>query len=267
METAVKRTTIVCLSLIFISLMLAFQSVAKVDPKSAVAVWLFDEGKGDTAEDFTGNGNDGKLMNGSKWVEGKFGKALEFNGTNNYVEVSQPKGLPIGSAARTVSLWFKWSDIRWPCPAIQIMGYGANVSGQRLGLTIECSPHGLGIETCLFARTFSWDGDTNWHHLAVAYPEGETTTSGFKIYFDGVLQKAEDRAAPQKLNTTGAPLTIGVLPQALVYYFNGAVDDIAVFDEELSGNDIKDFAKWGLLNASVSPSGKIAISWGRIKAQ
>ena len=44
-----------------------------------VGAWLFDEGKGNIAEDASGNGHDGEIRK-AKWVEGKFGKALKFDG-------------------------------------------------------------------------------------------------------------------------------------------------------------------------------------------
>jgi hypothetical protein len=37
----------------------------------------FDEGSGKDVKDLSDNGNDGTIT-GAKWVEGKFGKALEF---------------------------------------------------------------------------------------------------------------------------------------------------------------------------------------------
>ncbi|MDE0018028.1 MAG: hypothetical protein OXU51_17735 [Candidatus Poribacteria bacterium] len=36
-----------------------------------------DEGNGKATEDFSENGFDGELNGGAKWVDGKFGKALE----------------------------------------------------------------------------------------------------------------------------------------------------------------------------------------------
>ena len=267
MKLVAIKLTFFYLCLITISLMLVFQSVAKVDLKSAVAVWLFDEGSGDDAKDFTGNGNDGKLINGPEWVEGKFGKALKFDGIDDCVDVSSQNGFPKGSDARTISLWFKWSEIKWPSPGVEIMGYGTNSNSQRLGIWIDSS-HALGIETCNYGRVFSWDGDTNWHHLVAAYPEGETKTDKFKLYFDGVLQAGKDIQSIQTLNTSSKPLAIGVLPDPKVYYFNGIIDEVAIFGEELSGDDIKGIMRGGVLNASaVSPSDKLTISWGRIKAQ
>ena len=34
---------------------------AEIDPQTIVAIWTFDEGKGDIAGDFSGNGHDGKM--------------------------------------------------------------------------------------------------------------------------------------------------------------------------------------------------------------
>jgi len=266
MKTISAKLTFFYLCLIIISLILLSNSVARVDPKSAVAVWLFDEGSGDVAKDFTANGNDGMLVNGPKWVEGKFDKALMFDGVDDCVDVSSQSGFPKGSDARTVSLWFKWSEIKWPSPGIEIMGYGTNSNSQRLGIWIDGS-HALGIETCNYGRVFSWDGDTNWHHLTAVYPAGETKTDKFKLYFDGALQSGEDIGSIQTLNTSSKPLAIGVLPDPKVYYFNGTIDEVAIFSEELSGDDIKSITK-GILNATaVFPSGKLAISWGSIKTQ
>ena len=102
---------------IAISLMVIIQSDAAVDLETARVIFLFDEGNGNTANDHSGNGNDGKLVNKPKWVAGKYGKALEFNGADNYVEVETPHELPIGAAPRTICFWFKWSKVAWPeCP-------------------------------------------------------------------------------------------------------------------------------------------------------
>jgi len=260
-----KRKSLI--GLVCVSLVLTSLSYAKFDIESAVAIWLFDEGNGEEAKDLTENGNDGKLLNGPKWVDGMFGKALSFDGVDDHVEVSSPTGLPAGANERTISLWFKWSAVKWPSPGVEIMGYGANANSQRLGLWIDSS-HALGIETCNYGRVFPWGGDTDWHHLAVVYPPGETSTTKFKLYFDGVLQPGSDIGTAQTLNTASSPLAIGVLPTPKVYYFNGIIDEVAIFSEALSEEYIKNINKRGIVNAAtVSPSGKLAAAWGNIKTQ
>ncbi len=49
------------------------------------AYWKFDETSGTKAIDSSGNGNDGTLVGDPKWVAGRFGGALEFDG-NDYVD-------------------------------------------------------------------------------------------------------------------------------------------------------------------------------------
>jgi len=86
MKGIFARLTLVWASLIVISLMLAFQSSAKIDNETIVGMWLFDEDTGDTVKDSSGNKNDGKFKKGPKRVAGKFGLACELDGTS-YVEV------------------------------------------------------------------------------------------------------------------------------------------------------------------------------------
>lgn len=73
-------------TVLFIVSLLTTSGYAKLDLGTCVGMWLLDEDKGDTAMDSSGNQNDGTLKNDPKWVEGKFGRALEFDG-GNYVEV------------------------------------------------------------------------------------------------------------------------------------------------------------------------------------
>ena len=47
---------------------------------------LFEEGQGGVTEDISGNGYQGDIV-GAKWTKGKFGKALEFNGKSDNVQV------------------------------------------------------------------------------------------------------------------------------------------------------------------------------------
>ena len=51
-----------------------------------VGAWHFDEGSGTTAKDTSGNGNDFTLYNGVSWIDGKFGKALQFDGSDDWAE-------------------------------------------------------------------------------------------------------------------------------------------------------------------------------------
>ena len=83
---------------------------AKIDPKTIVGLWLFDEDGGDTAKDSSGNKNDGKLLGNPKWVAGKFGKALQFDGSSTSVDCGNTDTLDIPTnSAVTMCAWVKSS--------------------------------------------------------------------------------------------------------------------------------------------------------------
>jgi len=63
-----------------------------------VGAWHFDEGSGDVAYDSSGQGNDGTIY-GAKWVDGKFKKALEFDGSDDYVLANLPHSNSISVVA------------------------------------------------------------------------------------------------------------------------------------------------------------------------
>jgi hypothetical protein len=76
--------------------------------KSAVGVWLFDEGKGKVAKDLSKEGNDGELVKNPTWVKGKFGQALEFNGKDNCVQTGEK--LLDNLKEFTILLWVSSDD-------------------------------------------------------------------------------------------------------------------------------------------------------------
>ena len=74
-------TNVLCI----LSLLLTFigyvnVSDAKLDESTIAGMWTFEEGKGDTVEDLSGNGSDGTFVGDIKWAKGQFGNGIEFSG-------------------------------------------------------------------------------------------------------------------------------------------------------------------------------------------
>ena len=72
------------------------------DP-ALVGWWKLDEGAGTTARDFSGYGNDGAFRGDPQWVAGRFGKALEFDGADDYLDCGNDPSLDL--TAWTVAFW------------------------------------------------------------------------------------------------------------------------------------------------------------------
>ena len=82
---------------------------AILNPHPGPGWWLFDEGSGSVAKDSGGYGNDGTIY-GATWTDGKYGSALSFDGTGDYVEVLANSSL-FPSGAITIELWVKIASV------------------------------------------------------------------------------------------------------------------------------------------------------------
>ena len=78
--------------------------------KHTAGLWHFDEGTENEARDESGNGNHGTLTNMEEedWVEGKYGKALEFDGVNDHVNCGNDLSVKLNVG--TIEAWFKTSN-------------------------------------------------------------------------------------------------------------------------------------------------------------
>lgn len=73
-------------------------------PSDPVSYWSFNEGAGIVAADSSGNGNNVNLMNSPAWINGTRGKALLFDGTNDYAVKTSAIGVP-GTPPFSILLW------------------------------------------------------------------------------------------------------------------------------------------------------------------
>ena len=260
------KASVVAACVVTQGMVFAVSSGAGLDLQSASAVWLFDDGAGKTAKDISGKGNDGELTNNPKWVDGKFGGALEFGG--GYVVVEEPVGLPIQWEPRTVMVWFKLAEVGGDN---ELIGFGPFNSPGWFGVFIA-SESALGHDNTNWRVQFlaDWEPDTEWHHFAVALPPGERTKlDQLKLYLDGEpLVGRMVGAKTQIVLTAAGPVLIGIGSMRQAAHFNGIIDDVAIFPRELTAEEIESVALKGLVGArEVSPQEKLATAWGSIKAR
>ena len=227
-----KRLPLICISLLVNSFMFGGQGYAKIDTDTIVGIWLFDEGRGDVAKDSSVNGNDGTL-NGPQWTnESKFGSALEFNGTDSYIEFAS------GESMKTQHLTFMaWFNTR------KLDGYGhifqtGNDWDDMAGYVFRVHQDGTAQAALAFApgNTATWltgpalEADT-WYHMVLTY-DGTTAI----LYLNG--ENVASGNGQGQIMYDNQPVRIGVLSQTIGSAFDGYIDDVALFSEALGVEDI-----------------------------
>ena len=80
-------------------------TVSNTQIAGLVAAYSFDEGTGTTATDSSGQGNTATLNNGVAWVVGQHGKAVSFDGVNDYITIPNSTSTNISGNALTLSMW------------------------------------------------------------------------------------------------------------------------------------------------------------------
>ncbi len=233
---------------------------AKIDPETAVGVWLLDEGTGKTTKDSSGLGHEGTI-NGAKWKDGKIGKALEFDGAQ-WVSIESTPQLQLGEEL-TMLAWFYATDIStW-----------RQIIAKSDEYLLRIDPPQEGNKMSAFVKPGgSWeprasanvpDEDT-WTHFAATYNANEKNEQ-LTVYVNG--EKAGTSTRPGKTAATLNPVEIGRWGDGS--YFVGIIDEAAIFNTVLTEDDIMTIIEHGLADAlgglNVEPTGKLAVTWADLK--
>src|ERR1044071_1408718 len=112
----------VLLSVAVIALTAAFASPAHA-ATGLVAAYSFDENSGTTLGDQSGNGRNGTIVDGS-WTTGKYGSALNFNGTSSRVDLPQ-----LGTFYKTGFTLEAWVNKAGAKKDVSILGSWDNPGG------------------------------------------------------------------------------------------------------------------------------------------
>jgi len=253
------RFLLIGVVVLFVACVLTVPSYAKIDLETCVGMWLLDEGKGDTATDSSGNENDGEVMNGPKWVDGKFGKALEFDGVDDHVQMTSPDTARADGQPMTAEAWIYWKGGA---------GYQDIVTQRELYNWIfylhadnhELSFHGNAQYKSAYAMP-----QNEWKHVAATVTADGIST----IYVDGVVEHTNPSYLYHPSATSS--LLIGAAVAFGGEYFNGIIDDVGIFNVALTADDIKSTMNSGLERAfglaPVFPKGKLTTVWGEIKSE
>ena len=249
------RSLTVFLMMVFLTLGLGISSYAA---KDCVLHLSFDEGAGAIAKDFSKFKNDCALKGNPKWIDGKFRKAIEFDG-KTWGEVADADSLDLTDAL-SIEAWVKlygggegtqsavekgsaWIDGEYNLAAL----YSNGTLLQMKDLPANCADANVGTGV----------QDNKWHFLV-----GTWDGAVIKIYIDGKPDK--EMACAGKLLTNTEALFIGARG-GTARFIIGALDEVKVYNYALSNDEINKDMENPFSSTAVSPGGKLAVTWSMIK--
>ena len=256
-----KRLTLIYWSVV-VHIICSPIGLAQLDEDTIVGIWLFDEGKGETAKDISGNGNHAKLV-GAEWTDdGQRGKGVEFNGTN-HVKIAATKSTDDYLDGFTYCLWIKPMRIHdgdhsrviernWHNPGIYIGPkdfFGSIVSkgalqpaaGQNRGGKPEAG---------------------KWTFIALTHDN-----TLLRLYVDNELVAKTKIGKPDLKNEHDGGAIWLASWKAAGWSFAGVIDEVGIFNTGLSADTLKDISVQGFEKhmSVVSANNRLTTKWGLLK--
>ncbi|RKU15915.1 hypothetical protein C6503_13395 [Candidatus Poribacteria bacterium] len=248
-----------------------------------VSYWTFDKQDiaGGTVKDVWGE-NDGKIVGDPKVVDGQVGEALEFDGSDDYVNLTNLGDFGEKVGASTFEAWVKTSFKKEWTTLFKVLDQGCNMAwaidvnrSAKAGFPFAadivhyyvrqksaagCNAIAVEIEFAL--------SDGKWHHIVFGIVDpGKSEVS---IYMDGEPQEIIVGDA-KKLDTFipfVEPVYIGAANNRgkVERHFPGVIDEVRIYDRPLTADEVtRNFkSKIGL---SVQAAEKLPIVWGNLKTE
>ncbi len=202
-----------------------------------VGRWGFDEGQGVLAADLSGNGNPGKIVNGSWVANGISGKALKLNGVDAYVNCGTSAVFNI-SRDFSIELWVKIFKLE--NKGVSLVSKGSARDGWQLYIYqtfIAFVSQGMGAH--VFYRRFvngTFYANPYNHIVVTGKSAGDSVEIVFYVDGQPGASFSQPNAKPPENN---APLLIGGYVSAEAFNFPGIVDEVAIYSRALTSEEVK----------------------------
>ncbi|MFQ5999403.1 MAG: LamG domain-containing protein [Candidatus Bathyarchaeia archaeon] len=242
--------------LIFLIAASAIQLAIAQPPSGMVSYWKFDEGTGTTAYDSV-DGNHGtlKVKSGGTtgppvWTTGIVDGALSFDGVDDYVDCGTNFGSISAAQKLTVEAWIKTTSTATGRLIAAQTSYGQGpwsfhtstppTQGQYIGIHFRDA--GTKYEGSKYQIN-----DGEWHHVVGTW---DGSTNKIRLYVDGNLDTEWDSTFT--MSSTARTLVIGsnvprtTTPIWHFYFFDGVIDEVAIYDRALTPEEILQHYQNGL---------------------
>ena len=190
-----------------------------------------DEGTGSDVNDSSAYGNDGTII-GASWTTGISGKALSFDGSNDYVSFGNSASVDL-ACSHSISAWIKLDDTGSynVIAAKNLWGISLFVTNKKL-----CA-YTKGDTISAFSVSNEDVAIGEWQHVATTFDVDGTKQNNLYINGEEVTYSQKRTLSDSPVNSSTSNFTIGA---GGGYYFDGAIDEVKVYRKALSATEVDD---------------------------
>ncbi|MDE0316492.1 MAG: LamG domain-containing protein [Candidatus Poribacteria bacterium] len=248
--------------LLLVGLVIPFtviQPAEAEDPRSKmglVALWTFDKDtiQANKVEDVFGE-NNGTITGKPDQIDGFRGEALDFDGVTDLIRMDQDIFFPSVTMEAIIKPTLGTRN-----PIYDKYNYGIQLlDNNNVGLWIRADTANQAKHWPSAYVPYPTDGE--WHHV-VGVVENKKSV---RIYLDGELIKSTPAPDPISIayGASQKP-TIAYTQHLGGIWYAGAIDEVAIFEGALSDADVK---RLYTLALAVEHTGKLTVTWGKLKTQ
>jgi hypothetical protein len=217
--------------------------------------WSFNDGSGTIARDFSANNYSGSLINSPPWVLGVLGTALHFNGSSQYVSVSQNGHFKLSTSPFSISVWV-WDDTAYASLGTyhRIVSWYDGSNNIQLGLG-----QGASTPTRMFYLSLGNGSPTpqivsggdisvgSFHHVVVTFNGSSTYT----MYKDGISTSGGTSGGGGTTMFNGNSTTLYIGQRGDGAYTSGYIDEVRIYNRVLNQSEVTALYAEGLQGGTV----------------
>jgi len=133
----------------------------------------------------SGQGNNGTLTNGASVITNRAGRALDFDGVNDLVDIGDVSIANFGTRSYTVSLWLRAAPFTAQRAIIAKDDWDLGTTGLLIYSNTSHPSVVFFYSSGTTGTSFGAIADSTWHHIAVT--RESTATNATRMYLDGRL--------------------------------------------------------------------------------
>jgi len=205
---------------------------------TVIGYWSFDEGSGTTAYDSSGNGNNGAIY-GATWDNGAYGKALSFDGVDDYVSVPDSDLWHFGVNDFSIGFLVYFNSLTMNKHQLMGQSNGGNIQDKWfIAFNFSQNPNCLTFDVCRTGGTivhqisFPWTPSTDmWYYTTIV-----RSGTGWYLYVNGV-QEGPTQTSNIDIPNVASTLKIGSDGE-LWNFHDGLMDEVRIFNRSLSAEEV-----------------------------